>query len=42
MSVTSAQPETQRVAKSINTHMYFCAESPSRASQGLGGLAPFL
>jgi hypothetical protein len=32
MSMTSAQPETQWVAKSINTHMNFCTESPSRAS----------
>ena len=42
MSMTSAKPETQWIAKSINTHMHFCAESPSRASQGLGELAPFL
>ncbi len=42
MPVTSAQPETQRVAKSINIHMHLGAETSSRASKGLGGLAPFL
>jgi len=32
MSVTCAKPESQWVATSINTHMHFCAKSPSKAS----------